>query len=144
LSPEGRHFRLDLHRLHQAHLLEQISPEENSGSHDPRYLPEERSRPRRRISFKTFFRKKPRSVGGAFCDPWNLHSTLGEDAHSSPVFRPFYVELYLSLSKSEECVIFSKAHVHSGMECRTTLTDNNIAGTHYFAGIAFYAKPFGL
>jgi hypothetical protein len=102
------------------------------------------SRPRRRISFKTFFRKKPRSVGGAFCEPWDLRSALSEDANGSPIFRPFNVELYLSLCKGEECVIFAKTHIHPRMEGSATLTDNNISGTNHFAGVAFDAKPLGL
>jgi hypothetical protein len=52
-------------------------------------------------------RKKPRSVGGAFCEPWSLRLTLCEHADGSPALWAFDIKLHPAFLEREQRMIFT-------------------------------------
>jgi hypothetical protein len=68
---------------------------------------------------------------------------VGYNAHKLAILRPFLFELHMTIAFCEQRVITTDADIHTCMNSRSALANNNIASNDSLAAIYLDAQPFG-
>ena len=72
-----------------------------------------------------------------------LKALRSNNAHKLAILRSFLLKLHVTIAFREQCVITTDANIHTRMNARAALANNDIAGNDSLAAINFYAQSFG-
>ena len=74
-------------------------------------------------------------------EKWTFFSN---NAHVLAILRAFFLELDVPVAFGEQRVITTNANIHTGVDTRAALSNDDIPGNNRLADIFFDAQPFGI